>query len=174
MQHTGFLELSCPAKVNLALYVGAPCTDGLHPLASWMVALRFADTLTLQHHESGNDSRFDIRPIDESVDGRGFTGTSSPRISIDWPIEEDLVYRAHRLMEQHVGSHLPVHLKLRKRIPAGAGLGGGSSNAAATLVGLNHLFDLGLPDQTLIPIARRLGSDVVFCYTPYRVPALHW
>ncbi len=144
---TNQLLIRCPAKVNLSLSVGAPDPQrGLHPIASWMVALRFADELTLERAAA---STFDIR----FVDGRH---------QVDWPLEKDLAFRAHGVIEAHVGRSLPIALRLAKHIPPGAGLGGGSSDAAGVLVGLNQLYNLGLSRDTLIALGLQLGSDIGF------------
>jgi len=141
------LTLRCPAKVNLSLSVGAPDPQrGLHPIASWMVALQFSDTLTLK---CADGSTFDIC----FVEGRH---------DVDWPLANDLAYRAYALLESHVGRALPIALRLDKRIPPGAGLGGGSSNAAGVLVGMNRLFNLGLDRDALISLGLQLGSDIGF------------
>ncbi len=146
------VELFCPAKVNLALSVGGPdpARGNLHPIASWMTTLRFGDALTLTRLDFG-PSRFDIRFDDSPV----------PAV-VDWPLEKDLSVRAHTLLSQTVGQSLPVALALCKRIPPGAGLAGGSSNAAATLVGINQLFNLRIDATNLRQLAMKLGSDVVF------------
>jgi 4-diphosphocytidyl-2-C-methyl-D-erythritol kinase len=144
----------CPAKVNLALSVGpavATPRGMLHEIASWMVAVAWGDTLTLAPAADGV-SRFDLA-YDAAAPLPGV---------IDWPIEKDLCYRAHALLERHTGRQLPIHLTLRKRIPTGAGLGGGSSNAAGTLVGINDLMSLGLAEPKLVSLAAELGSDVPF------------
>ena len=152
------LTLACPAKVNLALSVGSPRpADGYHPIASWMATLDFADAMTLAALDAG-PSRFDLH----------FARDAPKPQAIDWPLEKDLAWRAHRLLEQHVGRPLPVAMTLAKRIPAGAGLAGGSSNAAAMLVGLNRLFELQLPEAALAELATKLGSDIAFL-----VAALH-
>ena len=145
------LKLACHAKVNLALAVGAPAADrdGLHPIASWMTIVQLADQLTLVRSDDAH-SHFDIT-FEPGAGGR-----------VDWPPERDLARRARALLEQHTGMPLPVHLTLRKRIPPGAGLGGGSSNAAATLVGLRRLFGLDVSDALLLELGLRLGSDVGF------------
>jgi 4-diphosphocytidyl-2-C-methyl-D-erythritol kinase len=149
------LRLSCPAKVNLALSVARPhAHTGLHPIASWMVALTFADTLSLARAD-GDASRFDIAFDEDSP-------ADAPRRTVDWPLEQDLAFRAHALLESHTGRRLPIDAVLRKRIPTGAGLGGGSSNAAAMLVGVNRLFGLALDEPMLIQLAGRIGSDVAF------------
>lgn len=149
------ITLNCPAKINLALSVGVPNPDGLHPLASWMIAVGFADSLALEKIDTGF-SQFDIVPANQSSD------TTAPAVHIDWPIENDLAFRAHALLQKQIDKPLPIKLALRKRIPTGGGLGGGSSNAAATLVGLNRLFSLGLGDADLIRLGQQLGSDVSF------------
>lgn len=140
----------CPAKVNLALSVGAPLDNGFHPIASWMVAVSLYDDLTVEKVDPS--SSFDIQWADDAL---------RPS-EIDWPVEKDLAFRAHQLIEQHVGRPLPVRVTLRKRIPVGGGLAGGSSNGATMLRALNELFDLNLPRQTLIDIAMQLGSDLAF------------
>lgn len=148
------LQLSCPAKVNLALSVGSPDERGMHPIASWMVAVNFADSLKLTKRSDG-PSEFVIEfATDEE--------TGQPAGLVDWPIEKDLCFRAHAMLEQHIGRALPVELRLYKRIPAGAGLGGGSSNAAQTLVALDRLFDLHVHPRDLLEISKALGSDVAF------------
>lgn len=143
------MTLDCPAKVNLALSVGRPRADGYHPIASLMTAVTFADRLTLTALSTGETSRL----------LRSFIEVDQP---IDWPVEKDLAWRAHALLAQHVGQPLACEMEVRKRIPAGAGLGGGSSNAAAVLVGLNRLFDLQLDRATLVKLGLSLGSDVGF------------
>ena len=117
----GQVTLACPAKLNLTLAVGPPRSDGMHPIASWMVVVRFADTLTLKEIEG--DSTFDIHFADDA-----------PRHQeVDWPLEEDLAFRAHALLQREADRDLPVAVTIKKRIPAGAGLGGGSSDAAAVM-----------------------------------------
>jgi len=151
------LHLSCPAKVNLALSVGSPVLasgGGMHSIASWMVAVNFSDSLMLEKLK-GDHSEFDIA-FDEDEE------THQPIATVDWPLEKDLCFRAHALLEQHLGKRLPTRLRLRKRIPPGAGLGGGSSNAAQTLVGLDRLYDLHVHPKYLLDISRQLGSDVAF------------
>jgi 4-diphosphocytidyl-2-C-methyl-D-erythritol kinase len=145
-------NLACPAKVNLSLSIGSPLPSGMHPLSSWMVALDFADTLTLSPLAEGLSSKFEM----------AYAPDAPKPCPIDWPIEKDLGFRAHKLLQEHTRRPLPVHYALQKRIPTGAGLGGGSSNAAAALVGLNNAFNLNLPKDTLISLGQKLGSDVGF------------
>ena len=141
-----------PAKLNLALSVGPPGADRMHPIASWMVTVDFADDLHLTRLDAGRDSLYAI-----------VWAPDAPRASdIDWPIQKDLAVRAHLALERHAGRPLPVRMKLEKRIPVGGGLGGGSSNAAAMLRGVRELHGLAVSDGELAEIARGLGSDVPF------------
>lgn len=147
------LALRAPAKVNLALAVGPPrASDGFHPICSWMTTLSLADDLDLVRLEDDRLSRFAIVWADDA-----------PRPSpIDWPISKDLAVRAHALLETEAGRTLPLQMKLSKRVPVGGGLGGGSSDAAAMLVGVRALFSLGISDARLRELAMTLGSDVGF------------
>ena len=143
--------IPCPAKLNLTLAVGAARADGLHPIASVMVPLRFFDTLCLTRLDS------------HSSEFKRTLAPACPRPSpIDWPIEKDLIYRAHALLESEVGKRLSIKCELSKVIPTGAGLGGGSSNAAGMLVGLRSLFHLEITDKRLVELGMSLGSDVGF------------
>ncbi len=142
----------CHAKLNLALSVGPPGVDRMHPIASWMVTIDLADELTVTRLAPESLSRYAILWHEDA------RRTSE----IDWSVTKDLAVRAHLALEQHTGRDLPVQMLLRKRIPVGAGLGGGSANAAAMLRVANRLFDLGLTTADLIEIASGLGSDVPF------------
>jgi 4-diphosphocytidyl-2-C-methyl-D-erythritol kinase len=156
---TGFepITLEAPAKINLALAVGGPDASGYHPLASWMLAVDLCDVLTLRP-ATGAASAYAITFADDAPVGAATAQT--PRV--DWQINDDLACRAHRLVEGHVGRSLPIALDLQKRIPPAMGLGGGSSDAAAMLVGLNRAFALELPLAELTSLAQSLGSDVAF------------
>lgn len=144
------LRVFCPAKVNLALSVGPPQDDGLHPIASWMVPIGFGDTLTLRRSEGFN--QFAVN----------FAEDAPLREAMDWPLSSDLSYRAWQAVKEYTGRPLPMTARLEKRIPAGAGLGGGSADAAGMLDGLNEFFGLGISEDALLSIAGGLGSDVVF------------
>lgn len=149
------LALQAPAKVNLALAVAAPdpdTDDQRHPICSWMVPVSLVDDLTFTRLEHGSISRYAILWADDAP----------KRDDIDWPIRTDLAVRAHLLLQETVGRLLPVQMRIDKRIPLGSGLGGGSSDAAAALRGLNTLFNLSLSDDRLVHLAARLGSDVPF------------
>ncbi len=108
------LVSQAPAKLNLALSVGPPAEDGMHPICTWMVAIDLCDELTVTRLEADRLSCYAIIWHEDA----------KRRSDIDWPITRDLAVRAHLALEQHTNSRLPVQLKLQKRIPVGAGLGG--------------------------------------------------
>jgi 4-diphosphocytidyl-2C-methyl-D-erythritol kinase len=148
------LTIHCPAKVNLALSVGSPNEQGMHPICSWMIAVDLVDDLHVQRLAEADESTFDIT-----------FAPDAPQVGpIDWPIESDLVYRAHRMIQQETGRSLPVRVDLAKRIPAGMGLAGGSSDAAGMIKALNQLFDLSLSSQRMGELSRQLGSDIPFFF----------
>lgn len=135
------LTLTSPAKLNLVLRVLGRRPDGYHELFTLFHRISLRDTLRL---EKGNKG---IRLI-----------CSHPRV----PKKTNLVVQAfHLLKAQHPFSG-GVTVRLTKRIPVGGGLGGGSSNAAAFLVGMNRLFRLGLAQKELIDLGKKLGADVPF------------
>jgi 4-diphosphocytidyl-2-C-methyl-D-erythritol kinase len=146
------LAVEAPAKLNLALSVGGPDGSGLHAICSWMITVDLTDTLTVTRLEEDRLSRYAILWHREA----------QRRTEIDWAIRSDLAVRAHLALEARAGRRLPVQMKLEKRIPVGAGLGGGSSDAAAMLRAASELFDLDLAERDLLDIAATLGSDVPF------------
>lgn len=136
------LEIAAPAKVNLQLVILGKRPDGYHELESFMVKLTLADHLTLARQPSG-------------------ITLSCPDSAL--PLGADnLVHRAAQAFFAHTAIAEGVAITLTKRIPIAAGLGGGSSDAAATLKGLNRLFDAGLDEATLMRLAKPLGADVPF------------
>lgn len=142
------------AKINLALSVGpaqplGSARAGWHPIATWMHAIDLCDEIRVT---SARASSFHAAWADDA-----------PRPTpIDWPPERDLAARAHCELEAAVGRSLPAEISLIKRIPVGAGLGGGSSDAAATLLALREAFSLPITTRDLAAIATSLGSDVSF------------
>jgi 4-diphosphocytidyl-2-C-methyl-D-erythritol kinase len=139
------LTLLSPAKINLHLRVGPLDAAGYHPLRSWMITTTLHDTI-----------RFERTKTRSLV-------CNEPAIPCD---KSNLVWRAADAILQETGASDDMSIELTKRIPAGAGLGGGSSNAAATLVGVNRLFALGHSHEELARIAATLGSDVPFFLGP--------
>lgn len=140
------------AKLNLALSVGGPGADGMHPIASWMASVDLFDDLELVRLPVGYPSRYAINWHEDA----------RRRSDIDWSVSKDLAVLAHDALERHVGRALAVQARIEKRIPVGGGLGGGSADAAMMLHALNRLFDLGLDTETLAEVGGPLGSDVAF------------
>ena len=134
------LRLLAYAKLNLSLRVVGRREDGYHLLQTLMCAVDFFDELSLAEAEG----------ISISTEGLAI------------PLGENLAWRAAQLLARHTGVHKGVHIRLVKRIPAGAGLGGGSSDAAAVLAGLNRLWNLGLSTGELQELGLKLGADVPF------------
>lgn len=144
-------EVSTPAKLNLFLEVSAKRPDGYHELETLMVTISLFDTL---HFRLGGPNEFDLRNH-WCVPHRD-AASSLP----NGP--DNLVIKAARLLAQETGTRHGAQIDLFKRIPLAAGLAGGSSDAAATLTGLNHLWQLGLSQADLSELGARLGSDVPF------------
>lgn len=154
------------AKLNLMLSVGAACppgtlldakdVSGFHPIASWMAPISLHDDLTIQPLPPGGQTRYDI----------AFSQDAPRSEDVNWPLDKDLCIRAHRALEAALARPLPIALTLRKRIPTGAGLGGGSSDAAATLLALRDAFALDVTDDALTQIAMSLGSDIAYFLDP--------
>lgn len=134
------------AKINLILKIAPPNEQGFHPIRSWMHPIELSDQLTVTRTDSA--STFTVQ-----WDNGG---------PVDWPIESDLIYKAHRAMESHLNRPLLVDVQLIKSIPAGGGLGGGSSNAAGMMLLLNDLFDAGFDQNELQSIAHSIGTDIPF------------
>jgi 4-diphosphocytidyl-2-C-methyl-D-erythritol kinase len=134
-------EVLSPAKINWTLQVVGKRPDGFHEIASLVSVVTLYDQLSFS----------------EAAEP-GITLTcSDPGVPTD---ENNLICRAARLMAQAAGRELRVSCRLDKRIPVGGGLGGGSGNAASTLLALNRRWGLGWPVEKLAELAARLGSDV--------------
>lgn len=141
-----------PAKLNVYLQILARRPDGYHDLDSVMVALELADELRLEAIEE---------PVVElhATWDASLAGLSLPPLPTD---RRNLVVRAAELLRERCGVTQGLRIALLKRIPPEAGLGGGSSDAAATLVVANELWNLQLDRETLRQFAGELGSDVPF------------
>ena len=168
--------LRAHAKINLCLSVSPPLPPdardeagrsrgGYHQICSWFVPLALHDELQLTMLAPGQASRYTVE----------WAADAPKKTPIDWPVEKDLTVRAHRLLSEFLGRGsgsdrvakpgedlLPVEMVLRKRIPVGGGLGGGSSDAAAMLLGLKRLFGLSVGMADLLELSRSLGADVAF------------
>src|SRR5262245_58478457 len=142
-----------PAKVNLFLEVLGKRPDGYHELATLMVAVSLYDTLEFK------EARSQAFALDLVSQPNHAGDEARPGLSAG---PENLVWRAAELLRQRSGVKAGARVRLHKRIPLAAGLAGGSSDAAATLVGLNRLWRLGWSREQLQPLAAELGSDVAF------------
>jgi 4-diphosphocytidyl-2-C-methyl-D-erythritol kinase len=131
-----------PAKLNLFLHITGRRPDGYHSLQTVFQLLDWGDRI---HFTRRSDDRI------ERV-------TAVPNV----PAEQDLTVRAARLLKTHTGTKAGVDIEIDKRLPMGAGLGGGSSDAATTLLALNRLWQLNVPRAELQALALRLGADVPF------------
>src|SRR5947207_263341 len=138
------MQLFAPAKVNLSFKVLRRREDGFHEIDTLMAPISLRDELTLEP--------------DESEAGLAFSSDDS---SLP-PGEDNLVVRAARSFFAEIQEEPRVRIALRKKIPHGAGLGGGSSDAASTLLGLNELHGQALALSRLTNLAAALGSDVPF------------
>ena len=136
------LELRSPAKLNLFLHIVGRRSDGYHLLQSVFQLIDWCDVVTLKLIPENEVRR--IHPI--------------PGLAP----EDDLVVRAAKLLKGFSGTQSGVEIGLKKEIPMGAGLGGGSSDAASTLIGLNALWNLNLDKATLSTLGLKLGADVPF------------
>ena len=139
------VRLGAFAKVNYALDVLGLRVDGYHEVRTVMQSISLADEVVLRRAAGG----FDLSLEPEEVE--------------IGPQERNTTYLAWKALQRLTGETLPVEVLLRKRIPAGSGLGGGSADAAAVLVGLNGLFGLGLRVDELREIGACIGADVPFC-----------
>lgn len=139
------LRLQCPAKLNLFLHITGRRDDGYHCLQTIFQIIDLCDTLTIETTESA-DLNFDC---------------DEPSLNDD----DNLVLRAAYALRKATGTNLGARMHLEKRIPTGAGLGGGSSNAASALLGLNQLWRTQLSTAQLAQIGVTLGADVpLFVY----------
>ena len=134
-------DLPAPAKLNLFLHIVGRRADGYHLLQSPFVLIDWADTLHFERREDGGLQRHDLGP-------------ALP--------EDDLCLRAARALQSASGTALGADISIAKQVPWGAGMGGGSSDAATTLLALNHLWGLRWPRVRLAALALPLGADVPF------------
>src|SRR5438105_5093655 len=145
VRHNDAVMVWAPAKVNLYLEVLAKRSDAYHEIATLMVAVSLYDALEFKEDASGE--------IQLQAD--------QPDLATG---PENLIVRAATLLCERTRSKRGVRIRLAKRIPLAAGLAGGSTDAAATLHGLNELWQLGLTSAELMSLATEIGSDVAFFF----------
>ncbi|MEK9713730.1 MAG: 4-(cytidine 5'-diphospho)-2-C-methyl-D-erythritol kinase [Thalassolituus sp.] len=137
---SGWLTLPAPAKLNLFLHITGQRENGYHDLQTIFQFVDYGDELSFRNRDDGNL-------------------TLSPEIS-GVPQEENLIIRAARLLQNETDKVCGADIQLKKNLPMGGGLGGGSSDAATTLLALNELWQLGLSIDALAEIGLTLGADV--------------
>jgi 4-diphosphocytidyl-2-C-methyl-D-erythritol kinase len=138
---TSLHHVLAPAKLNLFLHITGRREDGYHLLQSVFMLIDWCDTLHFDTRTDGQLSREDL--------------------TVPLPAD-DLVLRAAKALQSASGTTLGAHIAIEKTIPAQAGMGGGSSDAASTLLALNRLWGLNWPLSQLLPIGLALGADVPF------------
>jgi len=143
-------DVPAPAKLNLFLHVTGRRDDGYHLIDSLIVPIDWCDYLHFERRTDGRLARHDLGPALPA---------------------DDLCLRAARALQEAASATLGADISVDKRVPWGAGLGGGSSDAASTLLALNRLWNLDWPLERLLPIGLALGADVPFFLggTPARV-----
>jgi 4-diphosphocytidyl-2-C-methyl-D-erythritol kinase len=134
-------DVPAPAKLNLFLHIVGRRADGYHLLQSVFQLIDWVDRLHFDRREDGRLHRHDLGPALPA---------------------DDLCLRAARLLQAESATALGADIHIDKQLPWGAGLGGGSSDAASTLLALNRLWGLNWPRAKLLPLAARLGADVPF------------
>ncbi|HXA10387.1 MAG TPA: 4-(cytidine 5'-diphospho)-2-C-methyl-D-erythritol kinase [Chthoniobacterales bacterium] len=138
------MQLFAPAKINLSFQIRGRRTDGFHEIETLMTPIALCDELTIEPDDLGAGLAF---------------SSDDPSLPAG---EDNLVVRAARSFFAEIHAEPAVRIALRKKIPHGAGLGGGSSDAASTLLGLNELHGRPLPSARLTSLAAGIGSDVPF------------
>jgi 4-diphosphocytidyl-2-C-methyl-D-erythritol kinase len=146
------VKIRAPAKINLSLRVVGRRADGYHLLDTIMVPVSLYDDVEIRKLRRVAEKKINAAPL--------------IKIRCDHPLvpddEQNLAYRAARLLLDKAKSGQPIEIRIHKLIPIGAGLGGGSTDAAATLVGLNRLLKLGFSAEQLERLGLKLGADVPF------------
>ncbi|MDP1899756.1 MAG: 4-(cytidine 5'-diphospho)-2-C-methyl-D-erythritol kinase [Rubrivivax sp.] len=138
---TALYDVPAPAKLNLFLHIIGRRADGYHLLQSVFELIDWVDVLHFERRDDGHLARHDL-------------GTTLP--------EDDLCLRAARALQLESATALGADISIDKRVPWGAGMGGGSSDAASTLLALNRLWGLHWPRERLAALGLRLGADVPF------------
>ena len=137
------ITLACPAKINLNLSVLRKKIDGMHEINSQFQLINLFDEMEI-----------------EKTTSKFINVTTNNYSSING--EKNIVYQAISELSNYIGRQVYCNISIKKNIPLGSGLGGGSSNAAAALIGVNVLFELGLSSKDLITIGKKVGADVPF------------
>jgi 4-diphosphocytidyl-2-C-methyl-D-erythritol kinase len=144
------VKIRAPAKINLSLRVVGKRADGYHLLDTVMVPVSLYDEIDIQQRTTARRAA-PLAPVEIRC--------NHPQVPLG---RDNIAYRAAELLMQKTKINRPVCIRIRKNIPIGAGLGGGSTDAAAVLVGLNRMWKLRLSVRQLERLALQLGADVPF------------
>lgn len=137
------IKLSCPAKLNLNLSIIKKRIDGMHDIESQFQLINLFDEMCIKKScDKSNNIQTNLKDLIDD--------------------EKNIVFEAINELSRYVGKKIYCDIKITKNIPIGGGLGGGSSNAAGALIGINYLFKLGLSSKELMSIGKSLGADVPF------------
>lgn len=140
-----YIEIKAPAKINIGLNIVEKRNDGFHNLETFFYPINdLFDELTIERAD------------------KFFFEMQDTNIKYQENLQNNLVVKAKNILEEKTGKKLTAKITLKKNIPIGAGLGGGSSDAAATLISLNEMFNLKIKKEQMIELALQLGSDVPF------------
>ena len=138
------IKLKCPAKLNLNLSVLRKRLDGMHEIKTQFQLINLFDELFIK--KTAKNSPISVKTnLETSIDD-----------------ENNIVFKAIKALSDHTDKEFHCDVEIKKNIPLGGGLGGGSSNAAAALIGVNFLFKLGLSKNELMQIGKKLGADIPF------------
>jgi 4-diphosphocytidyl-2-C-methyl-D-erythritol kinase len=171
------LLVRAPGKINLSLLVAGKRADGFHDIESVMAKIDWYDEILIERRPEDGGQRTEDRG--QKTEGGGRKNVQYPMSNVECPggtdIElickgeykvpegkENLVCKAARMILESGKKKCKIRITLTKNMPAGSGLGSGSSDAAATLLGLNQFFGMGLSKKELAGLAAKLGSDVAF------------
>ena len=146
-------SIKAPCKINLHLKIGKKRQDGYHELESIFLPLDYGDSIRIERLPSGEKNKLSLITASDEI---------SAEISAEIPTKENLVFKAVNIFREYTGFNDALEINLNKCIPTGACLGGGSSDAASTLLALNFLSGNKLENKVLLEMALSLGSDVPF------------
>ena len=137
------IAMKCPAKLNLSLSILSKRIDGMHEINTQFQLINLFDDMLI-----------------EKTSNKNINVKTNASLSIDG--KKNIVFKAIEALSEYTGKEISCDVNIEKNIPIGGGLGGGSSNAAAALIGTNVLFQLGLSSENLREIGVKLGADVPF------------
>jgi len=169
------LLIQANAKINLDLRILRKLPNGYHQIKSTFQSIDLADFLLFEKSKKDNLTGAIIYPSEAKAKRTAFSSSPSlllrkssvgkeERKFFDCPESQNIIFRAKNLLEKTINKKLPCRIHLHKAIPIAAGLGGGSADAAATIVALNEIYNLNLPRKELVKIGVEVGADIPFFF----------